>query len=186
MPETFYLPPPTISRTDYLVDGSDTRFRESIYAMVQSASRLLACRDTFGAELKLTASQFAVLMGVAYRQGKTGVTIKDLAEHVALASTHVTTEVGRLTRKKLLVKRPNATDRRSVQVSLSPAGKKEVARVASLVKAVNDVLFAGIDPDALETARQVAQRLIRNSEDAMAEVRRHQRHASEKANSASE
>ena len=58
----------------------------------------LACRDAFGRELDLTPSQFVVLMGVAHCQGTEGVTIRELADHVALASTHVTTEVGRLER----------------------------------------------------------------------------------------
>ncbi|HEV2570246.1 MAG TPA: MarR family transcriptional regulator [Beijerinckiaceae bacterium] len=172
-----YKPPLTISRSDYLRNGSDRLFRESIYAMVQCTSRLLACRDAFGNDLSLTASQFAVLMGVAYRQNSEGVTIKELAEHVALASTHVTTEVGRLERKGLLLKRQNAADRRSVHVSLSTKGEEAIAHVSPLVRMVNDTLFEGIDPEALETARQVARQLILNSDEALAKVRRRRREA---------
>lgn len=175
-----YKPPLTISRSDYLRNGSDRLFRESIYALVQCTSRLLSCRDAFGGDLSLTASQFAVLMGVAYRQNAEGVTIKELAEHVALASTHVTTEVGRLERKGLLVKRQNTTDRRSVHVSLSPGGEQAIAHVAPLVRMVNDTLFEGIDPEALETTRQVARQLILNSDEALAKVRRRRREARSK------
>ncbi len=59
---------------DFLTRGSDAEFRLSIYAMVQSVGRLLACRDAFGRELELTPSQFVVLMGVAHCQGTGGVT----------------------------------------------------------------------------------------------------------------
>ena len=81
-----YRPPLTISRRDYLRGGSDAAFREAIYALVQGAGRLLTCREAFGRSLDLTASQFAVLMGVAYRQGRDGVTVGQLsAPHRARA-----------------------------------------------------------------------------------------------------
>src|SRR5215469_5838131 len=101
-----FRPPRTISRRDYLRNGGDDWFREVIYATVEALGRLLACRNAFGRALGLTASQFAVLMGVAFRQSAAGVSIRDLARHVALAPTHVTTEVGRLIRRGYLAKRP--------------------------------------------------------------------------------
>jgi DNA-binding MarR family transcriptional regulator len=166
-----YRPPVTISRRDYLQDESDALFRESIYAMVQCVQRLLMCRDAFSREIGLTSSQFAVLMGVAHRQGRDGVTVKALAEHVALATTHVTTEVGRLERAGLLVKAPHATDKRSVLLSLSPEGESAIARVAPLVRTINDLLFRDIGARELTSARKVAQTLVINSEYAMAELR---------------
>jgi DNA-binding MarR family transcriptional regulator len=169
-----WRPPLTISRDDFRGGGSDAGFRGSIYTMVQCVSRLLACRDAFGRELDLTPSQFAVLMGVAHAQGGDGVTIRDLAEHVALAPTHVTTEVGRLETLGFLTKRQSDTDRRSVRVSLMPRAEAEIARVAPFVRLVNDALFRGIDAKSLGIAHQVARQLVLNSETALAEIRRHQ------------
>ena len=136
--------PITISRKDYLKHGSDLDFRESIYALVQSVSVLLKCRNAFGRSLGLTANQYIVLIGVAYRQGDIGVSIKDISEHVALASSHVTTEVGRLERKGLLRKKVNADDRRGILVSLSRSGREAVKHVAPLVRQINDLLFENI------------------------------------------
>jgi len=167
-----YSLPVTISRKDYQKGGSDSAFRESIYLMVQSVSRLLKCRDAFARALGLTASQFAVMMGAGSRQGEDGVSIKQLADHVALAPTHVTTEVGRLERKKLLQKKPSPSDGRSVLVSLSPRGEREIARIAPLVRSVNDLLFKDISAESLTVASEVARMLIANSEYAMAELRR--------------
>jgi DNA-binding MarR family transcriptional regulator len=167
-----YRPPVTISRQDFLVGGSDANFRNAIYTLVQCVSRLLACRDAFGRELALTPSQFAVLMGVAHAQGEEGVTIRELADHVALAPTHVTTEVGRLERAGFLTKRQSSTDRRSVRVSLLPHAEAEIARVAPFVRLVNDALFRGVDARSLGVAHQVARQLILNSEMALAEIRR--------------
>jgi DNA-binding MarR family transcriptional regulator len=169
-----YRPPATISREDFIVGGSDASFRSAIYTLVQCVSRLLSCRDAFGRELDLTPSQFAVLMGVAHAQGDGGVTIRELAEHVALAPTHVTTEVARLENASLLTKRQSDTDRRSVHVSLLPGAEAEIARVAPFVRQVNDILFRGIDAKSLGVAHQVARQIILNSEMALAEIRRHQ------------
>jgi DNA-binding MarR family transcriptional regulator len=169
-----YRPPVTISREDFMIGGSDAGFRSTIYTLVQCVSRLLSCRDAFGRELDLTPSQFAVLMGVAHAQGDDGVTIRELAEHVALAPTHVTTEVGRLENAGLLTKRQSDTDRRSVRVSLLPDAEAEIARVAPFVRQVNDILFRGIDAKSLGVAHQVARQIILNSEMALAEIRRHQ------------
>lgn len=172
-PDAAYTPPTTISRGDFLRNGTDAHFREIIYAMVESVGRLLSFRDAFGKELQLTPSQFAVLMGVAHCQGHDGVTIGDLAGFVSLASTHATTEVGRLERVGLLVKRPSPTDRRSVLVSLSEMGEREISRVAPLVRLVNDALFRDIQPADFEIVHKVARQLILNYETAMAEVRTH-------------
>ena len=140
---------------------------------MHSVSRLLLCRDAFGRELDLTPSQFAVLMGVAHGQAEDGITIRELAEHVGLARTHVTTEVGRLEREGLLTKKPSITDRRSVHVTLTSKAEAEITRVTPFVRLVNDALFRDIDSKSLEVAQRVARQLILNSEMAFAEIRRH-------------
>jgi DNA-binding MarR family transcriptional regulator len=163
--------PSTTSRSDFLTNGSDDWLRDTIYRFVQSLGRLVACREAFGKELGLTGSQFTVLMGVAYRQGENGITIASLSSYIGLASTHVTTEVGRLIRKNLLIKRPNKQDGRSVLISLSRQGEEAVRQVSPMVRRVNDFLFRDIDRDQLATVNAFAATLLRNSEYALAEIR---------------
>ena len=114
-------------------------FRQSLYLMVLAFSRFArpAARRS-DARWNFTGSQFAVLIGTAYRQGRDGVSIRDLADHIALAATHVTTEVGRLIDKGLLVKTANRQDRRGVLVHLSLQGQDAVRAVAPFVRRVND------------------------------------------------
>lgn len=166
-----FRPPATTSRQEFLQDGSDQGFREAIYIMVMALDGLLKCRDVFGKELGLTGSQFAVLIGTAYRQGTEGVTVRDLAEHVRLAAPHVTTEVGRLIRLGLLSKCPHASDRRSVLVSLTPSGEAAVLRVAPLVRRVNDILFDTISAEDVAHARGVMRTLALNAERVFAQIR---------------
>ena len=167
-----FAPPPTVSHPALLVAGDDVGFRETLYLMVLAFSRLTACREAFGRALGLTGSQFAVLFGVAYRQGRDGVSIRGLAEHVQLASTHVTTEVGRLVRKGLLLKAANQRDRRGVLVKLSQRGESAVRRVAPFLRRVNDRLFEGISRAEIESLDLFLRVFARNGENALAEIRR--------------
>jgi DNA-binding MarR family transcriptional regulator len=166
-----FVPPLTISNRELLQKNSDSSFREFIYLIVDVLGKLSTCREAFGRSMDLTGSQFAVLVGVAYRQETKGVTIKRLSEYVHLAATHVTTEVGRLQRKGLLTKRPGTDDRRSVMVTLTPEGEAAVMQVSSFVRRVNDLLFSGIKAADLKIARAMFTRLSLNSELALAELK---------------
>lgn len=165
------FPPSTVSRPDYLLDGSDAWFRRVLYRFIQSADRLQRCREGFGQEAGLTGNQYIVLMGVSYLGQNGGVTIAALAAHVGLAAPHVTTEVGRLLRRGLLHKRPNHEDKRSVLVSLTDAGRDLVRDVIEVVTPTNDLLFNGIDRAELETLLAVSEKLVRNAEVALAHLR---------------
>ena len=136
--------PHTVSHPALLKGGSDDAFRQALYLMVLAFGRLQDCREAFGRAMSLTGSQFAVMIGTAYTQRSEGVSIRALADHVQLASTHVTTEVGRLIRKGLLTKRANTRDRRGVLVKLSRKGEAALLRVAPFVRGVNDILFQDV------------------------------------------
>lgn len=166
-----FVSPLTISRKDLLKGGSDDWLRDTIYRLVQALGRLTTCREAFGKQLDLTSSQFTVLMGVAYRQEEDGIPIANLAGYIGLAATHVTTEVGGLTRKGLLTKRPNGRDGRSVLISLSPEGERAIRQVAPYVRQINDLLFSGIERAEIEAVKTFAETLIRNSEYALVEIR---------------
>lgn len=170
-----FAPPPTVSHPALLAAGSDVAFRETLYLMVLAFGRLISCREAFGRALGLTGSQFAVLFGVAYRQGRDGVSIRRLAEHVQLASTHVTTEVGRLVHKGLLAKATNQRDRRGVLVKLSQRGEAAVLRVAPFLRRVNDRLFAGVSRRDVAALDRFLRVFAQNGENALAEIRRRER-----------
>ena len=167
-----FHPPLTTSREEFLKDGTDQLFREAIYALALSVEKLLSCSNVFARILHLTPSQFTVLMGVASQKGGRGVTIKDLAAHLAMAPTHVTTEIGRLEAKGLLLKRSNEVDRRSILVTLTSKGEKEVEQVSPVVREVNDILFHNISVKSLINAHVVANKIIANSADALSQARK--------------
>jgi DNA-binding MarR family transcriptional regulator len=167
-----FVPPLTITHSALLEGGRDDHFRQALYVMVLAYSRLETCREAFGKAMGLTGMQFAVMMGVAYQQKRDGVTIRALSDHVQLASTHVTTEVGALTRKGLLLKQPHPTDRRSVLVSLTKEGEEAIRAVNPLLRRVNDRLFENVTKTELSAIFGVMTKIAFNSEYALAELRR--------------
>lgn len=169
---TGFTPPQTVSDAALLDGGTDIAFRETLYLMFLAFGRLQVCRDAFGRAMSLTGSQFTVLIGTAYRQGTDGVSIRGLAEHIQLAPTHVTTEVGRLIRKGLLVKKVNARDRRSVLVRLSPRGEAAIMKVAPFVRQVNDLLFQCISRQEFAAVAHFLRTFASNSEQALAAIGR--------------
>ncbi len=169
---TRFSPPLTVGHRDLLAAGEDVAFRRSLYLMVLAFSRLATCREAFGRALGLTGSQFAVLIGTAYQQGEDGVSVRALADHIQLAATHVTTEVGRLIARGLLTKAVNGRDRRGVLIRLSPRGEKAVHEVAPFVRRVNDLLFAGVSRQEFAAVSDFLSRFAANTEDALDELRR--------------
>ena len=163
--------PLTVSHQALLAGGDDHRFRAVVYLMVLGFGRMLACRDAFGRALELTPSQYAVLIGVAHTQGQSGVGVRALAEHVLLAATHVTTDVGRLARRGLLAKRVNPTDRRAVLVSLTREGEAAIETIAPLLRATNDTLFQGVDAEGFIALERFLHRFADQSAKAVEALR---------------
>ena len=167
-----FVPPATITLPALLVAGSDVSFRETLYKMVFAFSRLVSCREAFGRRLSLTPSQFVVLIGAAYRQGTEGVSIRVLADHTQLAATHVTTEVGRLIDKGLLMKSANPKDRRGVLVRLTPKGEAAIHDINPLLRRVNDCLFQDVSREDFAVVARFLSTFALNTENALAEIRR--------------
>jgi DNA-binding MarR family transcriptional regulator len=167
-----FEPPATITLPAMLSSGSDVAFRETLYLMVFAFDRLMSYREAFGRHLSLTASQFIVLIGTAYRQGRDGVSIRALADHTQLAATHVTTEVGRLIDKGLLTKQANPHDRRGVLVRLTPKGETAIRDVNPLLRRVNDCLFRNVSREDFAVVARFLSTFALNTENATAEIRR--------------
>lgn len=170
-----FIPPLTVSHQALLDPTGDSAFRQTLYLMVTSFGRLLTCRDAFGRAVDLTGSQFTVLIGAAYTQGENGVTIRQLADHVQLAATHVTTEVGRMCRLGLLKKRVNMQDRRSVLVQLTAKGEQRLVELSPFVRTVNDLLFSGIGRQQFRDLDAFLTRFVSNTELALDEIRRREK-----------
>lgn len=136
--------------------------------MIQSffglAARMFALRERIGGIGGLTGAQYSMLVSLAHltRDGDK-VSVNALAETLHVSGTYVTAESKRLEKLGLLRRDPNPDDRRSVLLSLDEAGCDLLDDLLPSVRAINDVLFAGLSfksfavlhaelPDLVETA----------------------------------
>jgi DNA-binding MarR family transcriptional regulator len=156
-----------VSHDAMLVDGSDEVFRHVLYLMVLASSRLATFREAVGRLIGLTGAQYLVLIATAHAQGRDGVPIRDLAQYVLMASTHVTTQVGALIRKGLVRKRPNGQDGRSVLVSLTAKGERAMEAIAPIRCEFNDAFFVGVERKTLLAVAEFLQQVTENSERAL-------------------
>lgn len=166
-PRSEFKPRFAVSHEAMLVGRSDETFRHVLYLMVLASARLATFREAVGRMIGLTGAQYLVLIATAHAQGRDGVTIRDLAQYVLMASTHVTTQVGGLIGKGLLKKRPNGQDGRSVLVSLTAKGERAMEAIAPVRCEFNDAFFVGIERKILLAVAQFLQQVVDNSERAL-------------------
>jgi len=162
--------PGTLSAGELAPKGDDSWFRQVVHGFIGAASVLQGFREGFAEALAVSPNQYLVLIAAAYLEGEERPTIADLAKYLGIAQPHVTTDAGRLVRAGLLRKEPHPSDRRSILIRVSPQGRSALEGVASLVRTVNDVLFADITMNEMAVLDTVTTRLVRNAIRARAEL----------------
>ena len=158
-----YLLPPTVSRSELLDGGSDRRFRALVGDLLTLADRMELVREHHGKRLGISGPQYSVLVAIAHLQGKHGVSVSALAQSLHVSSAFVASETGKLARRNLLLKRVNPLDRRGVLLSVSPAGRLKLDRMAAEIRAVNDLFFGSLDGEAFIALSKAAAGLVESS-----------------------
>jgi DNA-binding MarR family transcriptional regulator len=156
--------PLSVTLPAVLVGGNDDVFRHVIHGLLVTEGRLGGIRAGFGRAIGLSGAQYTILMAVARMQGQTGVGIRAVAAYLRVATSHITTEVGKLVGAGLLLKRADAEDGRAVRVALSDKGNVAMRRVAPFVREVNDVLFAGVTRAQFESLERFLDKFLANTE----------------------
>lgn len=165
----------TVGVEALLVAGSDAQFREFVADLFAAASSMLSVRRALGRATGLSGSEIAMLLAIRRLSGRrlsgTGrVGVRAIAEHLRVAGPHVTTEIGKLVEAGLLTKHVDANDSRAVDIRLTPEGRQQLRRLTPLVRAANDVLFAGMTPDEMQHVHRFLGRLVATSSEAVRRV----------------
>lgn len=157
----------TVSKPDLLESGSDARFRDLLYDFFAFGGRLEEARARFAGYIGLNPSQYLIMIAIN-RGGPDGeVGVAQVAERLHLSGAFVTIEVNKLVKSGLVAKLPHPSDKRRVNLSVTPLGSEMLERLAALQRPVNDALFASLGRDDFETLSGIMRRLARGAKQAI-------------------
>jgi len=151
---------PTATRSELIVDGSDSEFRKLVHDLLAFSSRIEAIRNRFGERIGLTGRQYTILITIAHLQGGEGTGITAVAMHLHLSGAFVTTEVNRLIALRLVEKELDAEDRRRVRLSVSAGGFARLDELAQYQSQVNNALFECLSRTDFQTMRRLFSDLV--------------------------
>jgi DNA-binding MarR family transcriptional regulator len=106
--------------------------------------------------LGLTYAQLGLLSAVLQKDGQSQ---RELAVRLEGDSTTVMVIVDSLERKGLVVRRPDARDRRVKRISLTPAGAKAARAAVGIVKGLYEPMLEEFPTQEIEVAEPVMERM---------------------------
>ncbi len=165
--ERAYAPPLSISRPACLDNGRDDRLRALLHALFVTAARFEDVRGAFGRRIGATGPQYTILAAIAEKQQAAGVGIRALADHLHVATSHITTEVNKLVSLGLVEKRANPADGRGVLARLTRAGEAALDRLGPFRREINDILFDGLSRAEFQAVARLFERFLVNTERAL-------------------
>ena len=160
----------TITRAEFLNQGSDADFRVLINRLLYFSTRLLSIRDGFGEFIGLTGVQFSILLSIKALSKKNDLTVNQLAEHLHFSGSFVTMETGKLTTKGLIAKKRDQVDRRKMLLSVTEKGAELLTELAHTQQIVNDLLFKNISEEEGKILFSTLEHLVVNSDAATLEL----------------
>lgn len=161
-------PPPTISRPELLVDGSDRHFRRLVHNLFGFFARHEAVRSGHAARIGLVGIEYTVLISIRHLSAEEGdVSVNRVADHLHLSGAFVTTITNKLLNRGLIHKSMDPSDRRRVKLEVSSDGNALLAELAPVQREVNDVQFGCLSAGEFRQLLDMTERLIESSERAV-------------------
>lgn len=150
----------TVSKQQLLVDGSDAPFRSFIHDFLAFSAMVADIRAGFGEYIGLTGIGYTTLISIAHLQGRQGIGVNAIAEHLHLSGAFITSEVAKLLKAGLIHKRVNMKDKRRVLLTVSAAGKRVLATLLPVQAPVNDALFDTLSHEEFLALAGIMSRLV--------------------------
>jgi DNA-binding MarR family transcriptional regulator len=91
-----------------------------------------------------------------------GATMGQVAELTSVDRTTLTHTLGLLEQEKLISRQPRASDRRNLEIGLSPAGRRLFAKILPLTLAETEKALAGFTPPQVDELRIALRRIADN------------------------
>jgi MarR family transcriptional regulator, organic hydroperoxide resistance regulator len=165
-----YLAPPSVSAPGLLRAGSDRIFQKLVFDLFTISARIERVRVHFASKMGISGPQYSMLRAVASLQGKEGVSIGIVAEHLHVTSTFITAQSHELVRRGFLRKKEDTTDRRVSRLSLTHKGERLVDEIVEEVRPINDIFFGGLQKGEFDALSTIVEKLVESSRNAVIQI----------------
>ncbi len=131
-----------------------------IYLVSMAQNRLQnLLRGALAAEgIRVTPAQSGILFLL---KQKDGLTMTALGKALAIDNATITGLVDRLERDGFVRRNKSASDRRALNVSITPQGIDEVNRAKVVIKRVNESIKTGFSAGEIETFKKILLSIVR-------------------------
>ena len=133
----------------------------TIFLLKRAELAVRGCVEKSLLQAGLTPTQFHVLLLL---ERNPGISAAQVARSVGIRPQSVNDSLGPLERKGLLLRRPSAAHRRVLEIRLSAAGLRLLARTLPVVSRLEDELLAGFPDPALKTLQDTLERVRATAE----------------------
>jgi len=138
--------PISISKKELLDESGNTdkRFRQLLYDISVAGSLLEVARQHLAQKLDVTPPQYNILMVIAQYQGKNGLGLTEVADHLHVTISHVTNEVKKLEKAKWLSVVTNPIDKRARLVKIYKSAESKIFSLGTEQREINNHLFRNL------------------------------------------
>ena len=161
--------PLTVTRPELLINNSDADFRNLVNHLLAFSGLLESIRTGFAEYIGLSGIQYTILICIAHLdEQQRGVSIKNIANHLALSGAFITIETGKLDGHGLVRKVKNPEDGRGVLVKVTKDGNRLLSKLAPIQQNTNDKLFASLNRNDFMFLNKLVDRMVIDAQDASA------------------
>ena len=172
MKKTFRSPI-SISRKELLDKSGNTDkcFRQLIYDLSVAGNLLEVARQNLAQKLGVTSPQYNILMVIAQYQDKSGLQFTEVADHLHVTISHVTSEIKILEKDKWLCVATSPMDKRARMVKINQSAENMIIVLGTHQRLVNNHLFRNLTKSNFEKLCIVIAELVEDFTDTIAIIK---------------
>ena len=148
----------------------EAEFRDFIADLFAMSAGMQSLRRSIARRIGLGGTELGILLSVGRLAPQGAVSVRQVADHLHVAATHITTEVNSLVAKGLLDKQASVQDSRAVELSVTGAGAELLASISPNLQMINEALFDTPSPEVIADQRRFFQRLLAGLPEALARL----------------
>jgi DNA-binding MarR family transcriptional regulator len=164
---TEHVAPPTVSAPSLLRRGSDRAFQKLIVDLFTISARTEDVRSHLASSIGVSPPQYSLLRAVAVLQGRNGVSIGTVADHLHVTNAFITAQSRGLVERGLVDKQEDEADRRVSLLSLTTDGERLVDEIIKQVRPINDMFFGVLDRHEFDALTAIMEKLVQSSRTAL-------------------